>query len=257
MAAPDAPPNPEAAKLQAQNLTAAKEARKRAELDAQLLANRIALLRQEEEKAWNKIHHTRRRANEIVTQHDQNVEKFMAKELYYKNKWESIKQAQARNASDRERSKGARNSARMQALEDKKKNVQATKLQAQDHLAQMKDRGLSERQANADRSLFIKQQKIEAKKRMETDRKAKLDQYHDHYEARCAEEDMLRARTQALVAQMEKEEMELIQSLQQTQIVQRQAYEQLEGALGQCSQQISGSARMKSGGKVESLPPIQ
>ena len=32
------------------SLTTAKEARKRAELDAQLLANRIALLKQEEEK---------------------------------------------------------------------------------------------------------------------------------------------------------------------------------------------------------------
>ena len=35
------------------------QARKRAELDAQLLANRIALLKQEEEKAWKKIEETR------------------------------------------------------------------------------------------------------------------------------------------------------------------------------------------------------
>jgi len=48
------------------NLTGAKEARKRAELDAQLLANRIALLKQEEEKAWKKIDETRKRAGEIV-----------------------------------------------------------------------------------------------------------------------------------------------------------------------------------------------
>ena len=37
------------------------QARKRAELDAQLLANRIALLKQEEEKAWKKIEETRAR----------------------------------------------------------------------------------------------------------------------------------------------------------------------------------------------------
>ncbi len=48
------------------NLTGAKEARKRAELDAQLLANRIALLKQEEEKAWRKIEETRKRSNEIM-----------------------------------------------------------------------------------------------------------------------------------------------------------------------------------------------
>lgn len=39
----------------------AKESRKRTELDAQLLANRIALLKQEEEKAWKKIQETRRK----------------------------------------------------------------------------------------------------------------------------------------------------------------------------------------------------
>lgn len=54
------------------NLTGAKEARKRAELDAQLLANRIALLKQEEEKAWKKIDETRKRANEIVGLRTQN-----------------------------------------------------------------------------------------------------------------------------------------------------------------------------------------
>ena len=40
---------------------------------------------------------------------------------------------------------------------------------------------------------------------------------------------------------MEKEEMELIQRLQNTQTVQRNAYEELENALGQTSQQISVS----------------
>jgi len=44
-------------------------------LDAQLLANRIALLKQEEEKAWKKIEETKKRAVQkrqhrpIVSQH--------------------------------------------------------------------------------------------------------------------------------------------------------------------------------------------
>ena len=41
-------------------------------------------------------------------------------------------------------------------------------------------------------------------------------------------QEMLRARTEALVAKMEKEEMELIARLQNTQTVQRSAYEELE-----------------------------
>ncbi len=43
-----------------------KHNRKRAESDLQLLANRIALLRVEEQKAVNKIHETKARAEEIL-----------------------------------------------------------------------------------------------------------------------------------------------------------------------------------------------
>jgi len=40
---------------------------------------------------------------------------------------------------------------------------------------------------------------------------------------------------------MEKEEMELIQRLQNTQTVQRNAYEELEAALGTTAQQVSSN----------------
>lgn len=49
-------------------LVAAKIARKRAEEDKKLLANRIGLLRQEESKAWKKIDETKKRAKDIMTQ---------------------------------------------------------------------------------------------------------------------------------------------------------------------------------------------
>lgn len=39
----------------------------RIEDEAQLLANRIALLKQEEVKTWKKIEETRKRANEVKT----------------------------------------------------------------------------------------------------------------------------------------------------------------------------------------------
>merc|ERR1719407_39302 len=87
------------------NLTGAKEARKRAELDAQLLANRIALLKQEEEKAWKKIEETRKRAGDISTLRSQNEQKYMAKEQFYKQKWESIRNAQSHNAYMREQAR--------------------------------------------------------------------------------------------------------------------------------------------------------
>merc|ERR1712066_406351 len=106
-------------------------------------------------------------------------------------------------------------------------------------MLQKKEREQAEIDANMQRSNMIKMKKEEAKRRLEEDRLAQLEKFREDYEARAAQEELLRARTDALVAKMEKEEMELIQRLQNTQTVQRNAYEELEAALVQTSQQIS------------------
>jgi hypothetical protein len=223
------------------NLTTAKESRKRAELDAQLLANRIALLKQEEEKAWKKIEETRKRASEIMELRNANEQKFAAKEQFYKAKWESIREAQKQNGANREKAKAVREATRGGLLEQRQENAQKTKNQSQQYLLQKKQREASERQANIERGNLIKQKKDEAKRRLEEDRLAQLEKFREDYEARTSQEEMLRTRTDALVAKMEREEMELIQRLQNTQSVQRNAYEELEAALGQTAQQVSSN----------------
>jgi len=229
------------------NLTTAKEARKRAELDAQLLANRIALLKQEEEKAWKKIEETRKRAGDIVQLRQQNEQKFSAKEQFYKEKWESIRAAQSHNAYNREKGKAVREATRTGMLEQRQNNAQQAKKESQHMLLQKKDREAGERQSNAERCNYIKSKKDEARRKMEEERLAQLERFREDYEARTAQEELLRARTDALVAKMEKEEMELIQRLQNTQTVQRSAYEELEMALGQTAQQISTGSRPSDG----------
>jgi len=233
------------------NLTGAKEARKRAELDAQLLANRIALLKQEEEKAWKKIEETRKRAQEIMELRSANEQKFAAKEQFYKAKWESIRSAQTQNAYNRDRAKVVREATRGGLLEQRMANAQKTKEQSQQYLLQKKDREAGERQANMERGNLIKQKKEEAKRRLEEDRLAQLEKFREDYEARTAQEELLRSRTDALVAKMEKEEMELIQRLQNTQTVQRNAYEELEQALGQTAQQVSSNRSAGNGQEMQ------
>ena len=49
------------------------------ERDAQLLANRIALLKQEEVKTWKKIEETKKRAAEVFKLKQRNNEKVQAK----------------------------------------------------------------------------------------------------------------------------------------------------------------------------------
>merc|ERR1719352_988497 len=236
MAAPDAGGIPgDSVGGNRENLTAAKESRKRAELDAQLLANRIALLKQEEEKAWKKIEETRKRAGDITTLRGQNEQKYMAKEQFYKHKWEAIRSAQSHNAYMRDQGRKNKGEVAKAHLESKCASVRNAKLVSQDALMEKKQREASERSMNSQRTAYIKNQRDMAKSRMEQEKQARLLQYQQDYEARVAEEEMLRARTEALVAKMEKEEMELIQRLQNTQTVQRSAYEELETALGSSS----------------------
>merc|ERR1719379_1593473 len=220
------------------DLTGAKEGRKRAELDAQLLANRIALLKQEE-KAWKKIEETQKRAAEVKKLRADNEHKFHQKEEMYKAKWENIRAAQQRNAHYRDKNKALRDGTRAACLEQRQANVHETKVQSQQLLLQKKDREAQDRQENTDRSRFIKTKKDEAKRRMEVERLAQLERHREAYESRIAQEEMLRQRTEALVATMEKEEMQLITRLQNTQTVQKNAYDELEAALGSTSAPIS------------------
>ena len=51
----------------------------RVERDAQLLANRIALLKQEEMKTWKKIEETKKKAAEVMRLKQKNEERIRAK----------------------------------------------------------------------------------------------------------------------------------------------------------------------------------
>ena len=226
-------------------LTTAKESRKRAELDAQLLANRIALLKQEEEKAWKKIEETRKRAGDITALRSENEQKYVAKEQFYKQKWESIRAAQSANAYQRDQMKKSKQETASAQMNAKRGYVHNAKLVSQENLMEKKSREASEKMMNEQRTGYIKKQKDEARRRVEMEKQAKLLQFQQDYEGRVAEEEMLRGRTEALVSKMEKEEMELIQRLQNTQTVQRSAYEELEVALGSGGKPAAQPARPK------------
>eukprot|EP00921_Rhytidocystis_pertsovi_P008946 GHVQ01014499.1.p1 GENE.GHVQ01014499.1~~GHVQ01014499.1.p1 ORF type:complete len:275 (-),score=44.16 GHVQ01014499.1:1571-2395(-) len=223
------------------NLASAKEARKRAELDAQLLANRIALLKQEEEKAWKKIEETRDRASEIMALRTENEKKIQTKEKYYKHKWEGIRLAQQQNAEVRVRNNACRAATRQQLAEGKRQGVSNMRKQSVDYSKLKERRKEVETDDNVKRTEQIKRYRERLQEIQEERRIAKEREFRKNYESRVAQEEMLRARTEALVAKMEKDEMDLIQRLQNTQLVQRSAYEELEGALGATSQSLSSA----------------
>lgn len=57
------------------SLAALKKSRKQIEQDAQILANRIALLKQEELKSWKKIEETKKKAREVYLQKKRHEER--------------------------------------------------------------------------------------------------------------------------------------------------------------------------------------
>ena len=69
-----------------------KQDRKRAEEDAQLLANRIALLKQEEAKTLKKIEDTRKRAQDIMDTRLKNLAAQRLKEEQRRQKEEAARQ---------------------------------------------------------------------------------------------------------------------------------------------------------------------
>lgn len=57
-----------------------RQGKKKAAEDARLLANRIALLKLEEKKAWKKIEETKKKADQIKKTHERNEAERMRKE---------------------------------------------------------------------------------------------------------------------------------------------------------------------------------
>lgn len=98
-------------------LILAKMARKKAEEDHRLLSNRIALLKQEEQKAWKKFDETKKRTNEILVAKQRNKE--VAEE-----RAERIRQKQEEEYMRRQMS--------LQYKEQIKANVDATKRNHED-----------------------------------------------------------------------------------------------------------------------------
>merc|ERR1712137_478734 len=114
-------------------VTCAKEARKQAELDAQMLANRIALLKQEEEKALKKINETRKKAQDIQARQVARQQREQKRLAHEEAKQTEIQRTMERNYSAREVSKATRENVQRNILEKRKEKVLKGKLQSEAH----------------------------------------------------------------------------------------------------------------------------
>jgi hypothetical protein len=208
-----------------------REARRLADHDAQLLANRIALLEAEEAKAWKKIKQTKVRAETILTKRQQHQqEKQQTRRAVLAN----------RNGAGRPKQRSYVDKSVNDALHRKKKQQHTNKAQklAQDMKSeqarmqrdrrQQADLTMKKNKARRDQIYKAKKQAIANRDREKSKLAVKNKKI---YNQRVGKETTKRVEIEKRVSKMEQLEMELIKRLQNTQQLQQQAYQQLEGAL--------------------------
>jgi|EP00505_MAST-04D_sp_SCG-Rhode-Island_P001562 hypothetical protein len=206
-----------------------REARRNVDRDAQLLANRIALLEAEEKKAWKKIQSTKERAESILATRLNNK-----KEKKEANRKIKLHQA-TRNLDAKyiEREVGRVNREAMQKKKDEQVRAQARAMKAnklkQEKLRREQDKELQ--RLNKARQEKIRKAKLEAIENRKRESREKMKKNKTEYDKKVKKEVDIKTQVESRVAKMERMEMELIQRLQNTQALQQDAYEQLETAL--------------------------
>jgi hypothetical protein len=211
----------------------AKNDRRRAESDVQLLANRLAHLRAEEEKARRKISETKRRAEEVATMKKRNalLQKKKAEEKQMRN--QVIQREQQRVAMRRAAQRAKRSGANNKLNEDKLRYVREQREQAKMHREQVLEGKLREEQRAKKLKDKIRQREIRLKMKREEEEKQRRSAQAKAYRKRLQEERVKQDIADSQISAMEEEEMRLIERLRKTQDMQRKAYASLETALSE------------------------
>lgn len=213
----------------------ATAARRRAEQDAILLANRIRLLKSEEEKTRRKIKETEKRTKDVVHVRQRQEEQRALREAEAARK--EVEEQERRERLLRERD-----------VQQRKINMKSRSIQNEKHamVREVKQqREINQQLIEEERKeqLAIAQMKHErvsaalqhsAKQRTRSEG-AKHEVARSMVEERLQREEADRKNNLALIEQMEQEEASLIAKLQRSQERHRVAYQQLEDALAQPS----------------------
>jgi hypothetical protein len=212
-------------------LAEAKQMRKRADEDARLLSNRIALLKQEEMKAMKKIEETRRKAQEIMEARNRNLEEQRKREEARKQKEDEENFKMEQNRKNRERIRYLKDQANQYRLNKAFIDVQSLKKTKEKNIKTIEEIRNEELAEKIQLKQQIKNQQREAEEKKRKILEEKREKARLENERKVEEENRLRREREEEVARMEQEELELIQRLQNTQLLQKSAYEDLENAL--------------------------
>jgi len=219
----------------------AKQKRKQAEHDRQLLLNRIALLKKEEDRAYKKIAKTKSRAEEILRIRIEHEQENSEREAKHRREMRRRKLEAEINMAAEETSRKNRQMQINLIQAQKRCDVHAVREEAARAREEIRIQRLDDVVAKQEKRAAIKQHEDEVKRRRNQERVDVLRSNRAHYEHKVKQEVEETAVREKEVVRMERVEMQLIQKLKKTQIIQQQAFEDLEQALNGDLSQITAN----------------
>lgn len=232
----------------------ANNARRRAEQDSILLANRIRLLRAEEEKARKKVRETEGKTREIIDVRRRGEEKRNARDVDLARKEAYELELKTKQAGVREDQQQKILLAQRDIMQQKVQASAVLKHEREAHKQQIEyeqKEAAAEVAARAQR--VRKEQQISERRRARSEG-ARLELGRANFQEKLAREDDARRANQGLMLKMEKEEADLIQRLQRSQQRHRDAFAQLEDALAGGSPTVGTGPAAASSSRC-STPP--
>lgn len=219
----------------------ARANRKRVESDVTMLANRIALLKVEMQKAQKKIVETSEKTQQMKKTQAENEQKHRERERRRAEREAQRRAAQLKFSKEKAEFINTKQKTRVHLVEQKQADVQDIKKVSQTNTQRI------QRQREIERLKAVKNRNMIQKKREQSKRKLEITKRQQMEAARRMADEKLRCeaelarKNEMMISQMEQEELALIEALQKTQQVQKSAYEELEVTVNRSLQSRQGS----------------
>lgn len=191
----------------------------------------IIRIQQEESKAWKKIVQTKDRAQEILQIREANVRKQEQKSLQALQREQETRSVQKKQHFLKKESVVKKKHAAIQVISKKYQDVELVKSESRRLKAERERLQLEEVERAREKRESIRRQEEALKRKKRSERHAQDQGVALRLMKKVIDEERKIRAHQRRVEEMEQTELELIQRLQGTQLIQREAYTVLEHAL--------------------------
>eukprot|EP00397_Hematodinium_sp_SG-2012_P034937 GEMP01037521.1.p1 GENE.GEMP01037521.1~~GEMP01037521.1.p1 ORF type:complete len:308 (+),score=73.89 GEMP01037521.1:68-991(+) len=210
----------------------AMRSKKLVESNARTLQNRIAYFKREEEKIWRDLEEVRRQTGKIEEGRTRATEKKLAdhailkqrEHSYYQKRLSAAEQKNFRDATSRQQQN--------EVTSFKKACGVGRRLEAQEMMQQKRMSHDQTRLRNSQRAMLVQRAQLDAKMRINHERQERLSSMREEtVKARISATKEVES-IEAIIPQLEQEEMACLQRLQNSRIVTQNVLQELEASLG-------------------------